>query len=129
VRIAGGLLVVNGVLAIVEKAATAGADGSGPTSGVGPIVIDFIIGFSLAAHNARLRNWAILRAALGGLIFAGIQFFQGSTVLGVIQLAVSASFLMLLIGVPGKPRIAVACSLYGLYVLLELVGLANLGKG
>jgi hypothetical protein len=125
-RIAGGLLLVNGVLAMVDKIASAGSAPSGGLgSGIVPIVIDFVIGFSLLSRNAKYLGWAILRAALGGVIFSLIHAFTGNIMLVVLQVAVSGSFLLLLLGDAGKARIAIACSIFGLYALLEIIGLLS----
>jgi hypothetical protein len=123
-RIAGGLLIVNGVLAIIDKLATAGtAPSGGLGGGVVPIIIDFLIGFSLVNRNPKYLGWAILRAVLGGVIFSLVHVASGNIMLMVFQLAVSGSFLLLLVGDAGKARIGIACSLFGLYALLEIIGL------
>lgn len=126
-RIAGGLLVANGLLNVLEWIVMSGKGGKGPS--ILPVVLDFVIGASLLGNNPKFRAWAVLRAALGAVIFAGIQAASGEYFLCVLQLAVSSSFLMLLLGDAGKVRIGASCTIFGIYTLLEIVGLISITSG
>ena len=126
VRIAGALLLVNGALVLLEKVVLSSKiTGGSPVNGVLPVIFDVVIGVSLIKGNPKFRTWAIVRCVLGAILFSGIQIAAGQPVAVVIQLMVSGSLLALLVGDASKPRTALACGVFGIYVLLELIGLSQ----
>lgn len=127
-RIAGALLIANAVIIGLEfllmpTDPTSKDPLSSPGRSVLPAIIDIAIGVSLLSKNKKVLTWAIFRAALGLVLFVGIRVAQGDMLSAVMQLAVSGSLLLLLIGNASKPRIAVASGLFGIYGLLSLVGI------
>jgi len=124
VRIAGALLLVNGGLVLLEKVVMSSKDAS-PFRGILPVIFDVVIGVSLIKGNPKFRKWAIVRCVLGAILFAGINIAAGQPLMAGIQLMVSGSLLALLVGDASKPRIALACGTFGLYVLFALIGLSG----
>lgn len=127
-RIAGGLLIANAAivgleLLIMPTDPTSKDPFSSPGRSVVPAVIDVFIGVSLLSKNKKVLPWAIFRAALGLVLFLAIRAMQGDVFLAVMQVAVSGSLLLLLIGDASKPRIAFASALFSIYGLLSLVGI------
>jgi len=127
-RIAGGLLIANAVivgleLLLMPSDPTSKDPFNSPGRSVLPALIDVFIGVSLLSKNKKVLPWAILRAALGLVIFVAIRAVQGDVFLAVMQMAVSGSLLLLLIGDAAKPRIAIGGALFGIYGLLSLVGI------
>lgn len=127
-RIAGALLIANAVIVGLElflmpTDPTSKDPFSSPGRSILPALIDVFIGISLLSKNKKVLPWAILRAALGLVIFVAIRAVQGDVFLAVMQMAVSGSLLLLLVGDAGKPRIAVGGALFGIYGLLSLVGI------
>jgi hypothetical protein len=120
-RIGGVLFLANALITILDRIEAQSEGGS--FGGVAPIIIDVIIGLSLVKGDLKYRTWAIVRVIIGAIVFGGIQFANQDWLLAALQLAVSGSFLLLLIGTPGKARIAAGCTMYGAYVLLILIGL------
>ncbi len=120
VRIAGGLLILNAILVLIEKLALATPDQG--AFGVAPL-IDLVIGGCLLAGRTQLRPWAIVRAALGGVVFTGMHLAAGHTVPAVLQVAVSGALLMLLVGPAGLPRTIAGSAVFGLYFVLSSLGL------
>ncbi len=127
-RIAGALLIANAAIVGLEMLLmTPDPTLKDPFSSSGrsvvPALIDVIIGVYLLSKNKKVVPWAIFRAALGLVIFVAVRVVQGDAFLAVMQIAVSGSLLLLLIGDASKPRIAVGGALFGVYGLLSLVGI------
>lgn len=125
-RLAGLLLVVNALLILVGAALSLRAPQAAtgplpPGVGVVPAVIDMAIGASLLSGSGRLALWATVRVVVGMVVFTALQI--KSPVAVVIQILVAGSFLLLLLGDAGKPRIGAGGSLFGLYALVEVVSL------
>jgi hypothetical protein len=117
-RIAGAFLIVNGVLVLGEKLAMPHAG----SIGIAPL-FDFLIGGTLVAGHGKYRSWAIVRAALGAVVFTAMQLAGGDYIAGAMQIAVSGALLALLLGDAGVARIVVSCVVFGLYAVISLLGL------
>jgi hypothetical protein len=129
-RVAGGLLLVNAALVLLELVALPAQAASGsttpfdnPARGTISAFIDIGIGIALLGGNRGVIPWAIMRAALGMVLLAGLALLN-DPVVAVLQMMMCGSILALLIGNAGKPRIAVGASFFGLYALVNLIGLA-----
>lgn len=127
-RIAGAFLIANAVLvglemAILRSDPTSKDPFSSPGRTIVPALIDVVIGVMLLAKNNKVLPWAILRVALGLVIFVAIRAMQGDMFMLITQVAASSSLLLLLIGNAAKPRIAVGAALFGAYGLLKLIGI------
>ncbi|MBK9264350.1 MAG: hypothetical protein IPM54_31680 [Polyangiaceae bacterium] len=127
-RIAGALLIANAIivgleLAIIPADPTSKNPFDSPGRSVLPALIDVGIGIALLSKSKSVLPWAIFRAALGLVVFVALRLVQGDMFLAVMQMAVSGSLLLLLIGDASKPRIAVGSALFGIYGLLSLVGI------
>jgi hypothetical protein len=83
----------------------------------------------LLKGQQKVRIWALVRAGLGLLVFGGIHLASGQTLVLLMQVALSASVILLLIGWPGKARLAIACSAAGFYFLLSGLGLLVVTTG
>jgi hypothetical protein len=128
-RIAGGLLLVNAALVLLEfaivKSDAAGGSTPFDSPGRGLIsaCIDVGIGVSLLKNNRRVVPWAIARAAFGLVLLTLMLAFK-DPYLAAMQATMCGSMLALLIGNASKPRVAVAASFFGLYALLSFIGIA-----
>jgi len=120
VRIAGGLLILNAILVLIEKLALATPDQG--ALGVAPL-IDLVIGGCLLAGRTQLRPWAIVRAVLGGVVFTSMHLAAGHAVAAVLQVAVSGALLMLLVGQAGRPRMIAGSAVFAVYFALSSLGL------
>jgi hypothetical protein len=126
VKVAGWLMIANGALLLITKFVA--PIGAGPV-GIVPAIIDFLIGSSLARGNGRFRIWAIIRLCLGAVLYTALLLPRGNYIEVGIAYAAIASLLGLLFGRAGVARIAICCSVYGLYLLLSLVGIVALASG
>lgn len=127
-RLAGALLIANAIIVALEmvlmpSVSTSKDPFSSPGHSIVPALIDVFIGVSLLSKKKNVLPWAILRAALGLVIFVALRAMQGDVFLAVMQIAVSGALLLLLIGDASKPRIAVGGALFGVYGLLSLIGI------
>ncbi len=86
-----------------------------------PALIDIGVGIALLVGHKGVLPWAIVRVVLGFIVFTTLQAFQ-EPYLAVIQIFLSSSFLLLLIGNAGALRMALGGVLFGLYALSCVVG-------
>ncbi|MDI3286356.1 hypothetical protein [Polyangium sp. 15x6] len=126
-RIAGGLLIVNAVLVLIEAAVLPPDPNPTPLTSPGrsflPAIIDIVIGVSLVSKNRKFLPWAVVRVAFGLVVLTALLAFK-DPFLAVMQVVVSGSFLLLLVGDAGKPRMAVGGALFGIYALINVLGLS-----
>lgn len=136
-RIAGAVLVLNAVLVLlwVGVAPAAGPQAGGDPllagGGVGsivPAIIDLAIGASLLRGSATLAPWAMVRC-VGGLLLSLVVYATKNPLAVAQQAVLSGAIIALLAGRAGPARTAVASSLAGLSLVLELVGIAVVAGG
>lgn len=139
-RLAGFFLLVNSVLVLVWVAVSPSAAQLGPgaagdpfqaAGGAGsivPAIIDAFIGISLLRGSASLVPWAILRC-IGGLVLSTAIYATKDPAVLVHQVLLSGSLVGLLAGQAGRARTAIAGSLAGLALVLELFGIAVTAAG
>jgi len=131
-RIAGGLLIFHAVMLFVEAAVmpdTPGADRLfSPTRNIVPAIIDLGIGISLISKVRALLRWAVVRVGLG-LVGGTLLLATRDPVLAVMQAAMCVAFLLFLVGDAGKPRMAVGGALFGMYVFVNVLGIASTVTG
>jgi hypothetical protein len=132
-RIAGGLLLVNVVLVLLSFAIlptslnTGLFSASGMTLGLA--IVDLIVGLALLSGRKSVLAWvAIVRVVLGLIVLTALQATQ-DPFLAVMQLAVSSSYLLLLIGNASTPRMAFGGTIFGVYAVISLVGLGSTATG
>jgi hypothetical protein len=128
VRVAGALLVL---LAITNLAVFAAGGGKG-TSLVGASVIDLVLGGALAlgVKSRGLVAFAIFRAIAGGLILGALLWSTQGAAAGIFQIVLSATFLLLLVGRAGTPRLVVGAIVCGLMICAYAVSaVVSLGGG
>ncbi|HZS40828.1 MAG TPA: hypothetical protein VFF06_28540 [Polyangia bacterium] len=123
-RIAGACLIVNALLVFAEKIFVKDS-GGGASVGIAPI-IDLVIGGALAAGQGKYRTWALVRCVLGALVFGALSLSGGDMISFGLQLAVSGALIALLVGDPGLARTIVATVVFGLYVIVCVLGLVVL---
>lgn len=124
-KIAGGLMILNGVIVLLERAMlpeTGGALSETPTAGISAAIIDIVIGGALLNNNSKVVTLAIIRVGLGLVLFGLMFLAKNDVLMAVFQVAVSASLAMLLIGRAGRARITAACVLFSGYVFMEGLG-------
>jgi hypothetical protein len=126
VKVAGWLMIANGALMLITKLVAPVA--AGPI-GIVPGIIDFLIGSSLARGNGRFRIWAIIRLCLGAVLYSVLLLPRGDYIEAAVAYAAFGSLLGLLFGRAGVARIAICSAVFGLYLLLSLIGLVALANG
>lgn len=124
-RLAGGVLVLNAVLVLLEKLLLPDTGGGAlpGASNVAPAVIDAVLGVSLLSGNEKYRGFATVRVVLGMVLLTGLLLARGEVLQSVFQLIFSGALLMLLLGSPSGLRRGVALAGVGLCLLLEVTGL------
>jgi hypothetical protein len=131
-RIAGGVLIANALLVLLETIILKDDPSPGGFSAGRsfiPALIDVGIGGSLLSGNRKLLGWAVVRVALGLVIFAGMSVASKDYYTTVMQVVVSGALLALLLGDAGKPRVVAALSGFGLYAALEVIGVVSILTG
>ncbi|HZV02600.1 MAG TPA: hypothetical protein VFF73_38190 [Planctomycetota bacterium] len=130
-KVAGGVLIANALLSFAALAVMnqapglrAGLSGS-PISGI----IDLIIGASLLTGNTKYRTWALVRVALGTLLFCGMAAVQGDVATLVVQSVFSGSLLALLLAEASTARVIAGGVGAGLCLLLALLGVFAIASG
>ena len=124
-KTAGILLLVNAVVVVISMVAMPGASFGGPL----PAVIDALIAVSFLKGNDRYRTFAIVRVVLGLLVFTGINIAKGDFIDVGASLVGYGGLLLVLVGKPQRARLVAGAVIFGLFVLLELVGLAVISSG
>jgi hypothetical protein len=126
-RIAGGVMLLNGLALLAEMAVLPGAGVGGAR--LGAAVIDLLLGGALLAGQEKFVVWACVRAGLGLVVGPFIHLSGGNRLLAVIQVAYSLALLVLLIGRAGRVRAVLGTSVLALYLALEGVGLIGTATG
>ena len=132
VRIAGAILVANGLALMIESGLRATMEGvPKPAFGGSPIamLIDLVLGGMLLTGNGKALGWVKVRVVLGGLILPAIFLAQGEKFLGGLQLAFSIGLAMMLFGEAGKLRIAAGLLGTGFGLVMEAIGLFAIATG
>ncbi|MDI1433853.1 hypothetical protein [Polyangium sorediatum] len=126
-RIAGGLLIVNTVLLLIELAVRKNHPEPGvfssPFALIGSALIDSLIGTSLLYRSRKLLPWAIVRVVIGLVAMTAQAAFKDPFLAGM-QVLVCSALLLLLLGDASKPRMAVGGVVFGVYALLRVLGLS-----
>ena len=127
-RIAGALMIVNGILVAIEFAMTAGKSGPGAPGFRSPLpaIIDILIGVSLVRGNPKYKTWAMVRVCLGAAVFFAISAFGGDLFTAAFTLIGCGALFALLLGNAGKARTIIASVVFGIYLLLEVIGLFSM---
>ncbi|WNG34460.1 hypothetical protein F0U61_13075 [Archangium violaceum] len=129
-KLAGGVLLLNAVLVLVEKVVAPQVGGGFPgSSNFVPAIIDAFIGVSLLRGNDKYRSLATVRVVLGLVILTVIHLVQKNVIAAVFQFFFSGTLLMLLLGSPSALRRGLALAGVGLCMLVEGVGLYALHTG
>jgi hypothetical protein len=132
VRIAGAILVANGLALMIESGLRATMEGvPKPPLGGSPIamLIDLVLGGMLLTGNGKALPWVKVRVVLGGLILPAVFFAQGETFMGGMQLAFSGGLALMLFGDAGKLRIAAGLLGTGFGLVMETIGLFAIATG
>lgn len=131
-RIAGAVMLVNGLLVIIEKlmmGSGSDATGGGMAGGVVSIVLDFLVGSTLLMGQAKYLGLAKVRIALGLVAFTALHMFNGNPVMAICQIVFSTGLVLLVFGKPGIPRIAIGAGAASLVLVLEVLGLLGVAVG
>jgi len=133
-RIAGGIMVANGLALLIEAGlnVTLGEGGTTPlpTSRY-PVsmLIDLVLGGMLLLGNAKGLTWAKVRVILGVVVLPALFFAQGQTFLAVLQIVFLGGLALLLFGDAGRLRIAGGLLGTGFALGLETLGLFAIVTG
>jgi hypothetical protein len=126
-RVAGGILILNGLAVAAEKAMMPGESGifSSPVS----MLIDIGFGIMLIAGKTEALPLAKFRAVAGGLVFPIVHLYQGNTLVALLQVIFSTSLVLLLFGRPAGLRLASGVTGAALCLGVELLGLRAIATG
>ena len=122
VKVAGWLMIVNAALVLISRIILP------MTVPVGflPAIIDLLIGSSLARGKTSLRLWALIRC-VGGVVLSGVFLLPHDQYLEFgVAVAACGSLFALLLGRARMPRIVICCVVFGLYLIVNLIGLVAL---
>jgi predicted Zn finger-like uncharacterized protein len=86
-----------------------------------PSVIDIGIAFGLLMNAKTARDWALIRAVLGMLVWGGIALYHTDYTLLFAQIAVSISIIVLLTGLGSTIRIAAGIGIYAIGILAVFI--------
>ncbi len=114
-RIAGVVFILN-ALSAFYAAVVLQLPLSGPGRS-GSAVVDTILGGLLVLGNRKVVPFCIVRVVLGAVLFLGITLYSGDFATAVLQLALSGSLLGLLLGTPGRARLALSSVVAAAYVV------------
>lgn len=130
-RIAGGVLVLGGLLLLWERAtfpelfAAQGLMAHNWVSGI----IDLGLGGALLAGRTQLAGLARLRVVIGALLFTTYWLVEKNAFAAIVQAAYSVGLLLLLLGTAGLARRAVALVLVLVSISMELTSARALRTG
>jgi hypothetical protein len=125
-RVAGPVLIANGILVLAENAMM--VDGEGFSNPIGSLV-DIALGLMLLAGRRDVLGFTKFRAIAGALVFGGVYLAQGDMVMMTLQVIFSAALIALLFGDAGKLRIMVAAVAALGLIGLEILGLQMINTG
>src|SRR5205814_382193 len=118
-QVAGALMLASAPATLISLSSGGGA------AFFGSAIVDVLLGISLVTGNLKWRGFAVFRVVLGAVIFGGKGLAGGKVLEGVFSLAYAVPFLLLLLGIPGKPRTIVGGVLGGLLLALIYIGLTQ----
>jgi hypothetical protein len=134
-RLGGAMMIANGVLFLIELAlrpsegaGTAANAMSSPVFGIGPALLDILLGAILLRGSSSVATLAIVRCALGMTAGAALRAGEGPVIV-VYQVVLCGSLIGLLAGEAERLRTAIAGSVMGLCLMLEMVGIAAIATG
>jgi predicted Zn finger-like uncharacterized protein len=108
------LLFLNAILNLIG----AEGDTQSISMSIVPSIIDIGIAFGLLMNVKTARDWALIRAVLGMIVWGGVALYHSDYTLFFAQIAVSASFIILLTGSGRNIRIAAGIGIYALAILV-----------
>ena len=114
-RLAGLILILNGILVAVENTILAdqlGGAMEGRHMLTGSLV-DVGLGLALLAGAGSVLGFVKFRVIVGGIAFTALHFTQGDLLMAGLQVAFTVGLMLLLFGTAGIPRIAVGGLLVG----------------
>ncbi len=128
-RLAGAVLIVNAGFILLEKLLV--PSGGGFEIGLPTILIDLLIGTSLAVGQAKWLPLAKFRVIAGAVVFAGLHLYNGQPAMALFQVFFSAGLILLLFAPAtiGVGRMLAYSSVIGLYFFFEVIGLARIAIG
>jgi hypothetical protein len=126
-RVAGGILLVNAALLLLEKVVMPEDKGfaGAPVS----MIFDVLIGGTLIAGMSKWLPFAKFRAIAGGIVLTAVHLSMGSPLVAGLQLVFSAGLISLLFGRPGTLRIVASVFPIGLVFLASFLGVLSMGGG
>lgn len=125
-RLAGGAIIVNGVLLLLDFAFN--PDGSPDwlrQVRLIPAMIDLVIGVTLVLGIPKLVTLAIVRAVLGLTAGIALQQRAGGPFFAILQLTFAGSLLGLLVREAGRTRMVIAAALAGIASAVQVLLLAG----
>jgi hypothetical protein len=118
----GILLLVNSALVLAERLLLPNA-GQAPFGGIAPAIIDIVLAVSFLGGNPKWKGFAIFRIVAGLLLVGGMNIANGDYFTPVFALVGYGGLLLVLIGQASRVRGYIGAGLFGLFVVLEIIGL------
>ncbi len=130
-RLAGAIMIVNGLALLAET--SLGMDGpvkiGSSTSSPTRLLFAFVIGALVLSGSTKAVKVARVLVGISGVVLPVLLFSQNQPLLATLQLAFSASLLLLLFGDAGRLRMGVAIALATGFFALEAAGLYGTVSG
>lgn len=129
-RLAGGALILNAALVLLEKLLIPKLSSvEVPVSaGVASATLDIVLGGALLLGRSRFRALVALRVVLGMVFYIGLHLANREVLSAAMQFILSSA-LMMLLGRPGVVRMGAGVVGAGLCLLLEGIALHSLHTG
>ena len=131
-RLAGGIMVVNGLallaetsLGLTESTKLGSATASPPVR----LLFSFVLGALVLSGSERAIKVARVLVGISAVVLPAVLFSQSQPLVALLQLAFSASLLLLLFGDAGRIRMGVAFALAGAFFAVEGAGLYGIASG
>jgi hypothetical protein len=129
-RVAGVIMIVNGLAILAETslgmASPVKIGSSGPPT---RLLFSFVVGALVLLGSIKAVKVARVLVVISAVVLPVILFSQGQPLLAALQMAFSASLLLLLFGDAGRIRMGVAAALATGFFTLEAAGLYGTVSG
>jgi len=129
-RLAGAILLVNGLLVLYERLMLSGAlSFDGALQSPASSIIDIGLGIALLAGQASVLGFVMFRVVAGALLLGGMYLVQGDPLMAGLQVVFSATLVALIYGRAGGARTAIAGTCAISFLGFEVLGIQMLTTG
>ncbi len=131
-RLAGAIMIVNGLALVAEAGLGLTAStkiGAASSSPPARLLFSFVMGALVLYGSTGAIKVTRVLIAISGVVLPAILIGQGELLMATLQVALSASLLLLLFGDAGRVRMGLAAALAGIYFTMEGAGLYGTVSG